>query len=47
MIYDLDENDDAAEEDVDETAIVPNYESEFFNAKSFLQKASTVTGENL
>lgn len=33
-------------EDAEQVA-VPNYESEFINAKIFLQKASTYTGDNL
>lgn len=28
-------------------AVIPNYEEEFFNAKTFLQIASTETGDNL
>lgn len=36
------------QEDVEPSALqIPNYESEFNNAKTFLQKASTATGENL
>lgn len=44
--YDADDRDITAE-DTDSAAIIPNYEAEFFNAKTFLQTASTVTGDNL
>lgn len=49
MISDLNDLDllQLGAEDRPPGAQVPNYEGEFVHAKSFLQKGSTLTGENL
>ncbi|CAH0550690.1 unnamed protein product [Brassicogethes aeneus] len=45
MIYDYIQNREDHPDDV--TDVAPNYEQEFVNAKSFLQRTSTVTGDNM
>lgn len=50
MIYDYDPNQLLPEDqipDVDQRIAVPDSETEYISAKAFLQKCSTLTGDNL